>query len=151
MEEWRTVKDFPNYQVSSLGRVRNIKFNKEMKLQSHRSGYLRVALCLDGKMYFKSVHRLVAKEFIINLDNKPEVDHIDRNKINNCVSNLRWVTSQENSLNKPLGSSGERYIIHNYRVSVPGYKKKYFTDLQEAINYRNSLLDIQSTSTDGAL
>ena len=53
-------------------------------------------LCKDGTQKTFKVHRLVAKAFIPNPDNKPECDHLDKDKTNNCVSNLRWVSTEEN-------------------------------------------------------
>lgn len=60
------------------------------------NGYLRVAI--NNRQYL--VHRLVAETFIPNPENKPEIDHIDRNRANNKVENLRWVTRSENCLNR---------------------------------------------------
>ena len=60
------------------------------------NGYTKVKLSKDGKKYWSSVHRLVAKAFIPNPDNKPQVNHKDCNKLNNDISNLEWVTGREN-------------------------------------------------------
>jgi hypothetical protein len=69
----------------------------------NKKGYRRVVI---NRIHYK-VHRLVAETFIENADNKPQVDHIDRNKSNNNISNLRWVTNRENSVNRhnnlPIG------------------------------------------------
>ena len=67
-------------------------------------GYLKVDLMKGGKRYKRKVARLVAMTYIPNPDNKPEVDHINREeKLNNCVNNLRWVTSAENKKNSTVG------------------------------------------------
>ena len=67
-------------------------------------GYLKVDLSKDGKRYKRKVARLVAMTYIPNPENKPEVDHINREeKLNNCVNNLRWVTSAENKENAIMG------------------------------------------------
>ena len=58
--------------------------------------YVQIKLCKEGQSVFKYVHRLVAEAFIPNPDNLPEVDHIDGNKSNNAVANLRWVTRSTN-------------------------------------------------------
>jgi hypothetical protein len=95
METWRIIKDFPNYSVSNLGNVINNKSNKLMKL-CVKGGYYTVSLIGIGKKTFK-VHRLVALGFIENLDNKPEVNHKDKNRLNNNVNNLEWNTRSENN------------------------------------------------------
>ena len=63
-------------------------------------GYLFVSLCSDGETTFKTIHRLVAKAFILNLSDLPCVDHKDRNCLNNHLSNLRWCTQKENQRNR---------------------------------------------------
>ena len=62
-------------------------------------GYYKVMLTRDGKQYQKRVHRLLAETFIPNPNNLPFVDHIDRDKTNNSLSNLRWATNQQNCMN----------------------------------------------------
>ena len=101
-EIWKPITDFPNYEVSSKGQVRNIITNTYLKLLKNASGYNRCNLCNDLIHKTFVVHRLVAKEFIDNSENKPTVDHIDKNKQNNCVSNLRWATHKEQNSNKNI-------------------------------------------------
>jgi hypothetical protein len=79
-----------------------------MKLRENRYGHLRTNLYreVDGKrkLFTVAIHRLVAQAFIANPDSLPVVDHIDRNKHNNHVSNLRWATVSENTLNSGLST-----------------------------------------------
>jgi len=105
-EIWKTVVidgvEHPRYKVSSIGRVMNIDFrgtgkSRLCKLSVGGHGYLQVVIDRVPKL----VHRLVAEAFIANSEGKKEVDHIDTNRQNNCVWNLRWATSEENS-NNPL-------------------------------------------------
>ena len=99
VEIWKPITDFPNYEVSSKGQVKSKYMNKIMKQQTHCSGYLYISLSNnDRKNVSCKAHRLVAKEFIDNPENKLTVDHIDKNKQNNCVSNLRWATMTEQNL-----------------------------------------------------
>ena len=99
-EEWRSISGYINYQVSNIGRVRNIKSGRVLKLRSmNPMGYTQVALYENNISKTHRVHRLVAREFIDNPDNKSEVDHIDLNKQNNCMNNLRWCSKSENQMN----------------------------------------------------
>lgn len=96
MEEWKTIENYPNYRVSTYGRIYSIKRDIIMKPFHDGWGYLCVELRNEyGGRAFK-VSRLVAKAFIPNPYNKPEVNHIDGNKENNNVDNLEWVTGAEN-------------------------------------------------------
>lgn len=94
MSEWAKIEGF-DYFVSSDGQVKNSKTGRILKQTISTSGYLFVQL-FDGKKNMKYVHRLVAEAFIPNLDNLPQVDHIDGNKHNNNVSNLRWLSVRDN-------------------------------------------------------
>ena len=112
MEEiWKDIKGYEGlYQVSNLGRVKSLermmknrKCEEIIKVPSlGGKGYYRLPLCNNGINKYYFVHRLVAEAFKPNKENKPTVDHIDRNKTNNCVSNLRWATYKEQIANRNL-------------------------------------------------
>lgn len=101
-EIWKDIKGFEGYyQISNLGRVKSLSRlsvqnhllpEKILKTCTAQGGYLEVFLYIDGKRYHKKPHKLVADAFIPNPDNLPEVDHINTDKNNNCVDNLRWCT-----------------------------------------------------------
>ena len=101
IEDWRSVKDYDNYEVSNLGQVRNKNTRRILK-PSCKGGYLVVGLSFNGIGKTFSVHRIVAKAFIVNPDNKPHINHIDKNRSNNNVTNLEWCSSAENSAHKCL-------------------------------------------------
>ena len=107
MEKWRDIPGYEGfYQVSDLGNIRSIRFNKIRNMKSWDShGYRAVELCMNNNRYTVGIHRLVALTFIPNPENKPEVNHKDRNKSNNNVENLEWVTQSEN-------------VAHAYRHGV---------------------------------
>ena len=94
-EVWRTIVDFPEYEVSSFGNIRRIGTTVKLKFYTQK-GYSKIELYHNGKGYKQRVHRLVAKTFIPNPENKPQVNHIDFNLKNNSIDNLEWVTNLEN-------------------------------------------------------
>lgn len=92
-EIWKPVVGYEGlYEVSSYGRIRSLKRKVPhiMKPFNNGYGYLKVSLNNNGQKTF-FVHRLIAETFIPNPNNLPTVDHIDRNKMNNCIENLRWI------------------------------------------------------------
>jgi len=91
MEQWKTIPDFENYQISNLGRVRR---GHRLLDPCFTYSYFYVSLCVNSKKRNRYVHRLVAQAFLPNPDNKKKVIHIDRDVENNRVENLRWVTHQ---------------------------------------------------------
>jgi hypothetical protein len=100
-DEFVSIIDFPNYKINRNGIILN-PYKKELKTHirsDKNSRYYCVHLHKDGKQTTLSLHRLLALHFIPNPENKPTVDHIDRNKLNNDLSNLRWATTKENRNN----------------------------------------------------
>jgi len=124
VEEWRDCVGFPDYMVSNEGRVRNKKpAQRILKGALNDRGYKVFNLRQDGKTRTISLHRLLAKAFIPNPQNKPFVDHIIHAKDepkNNALSNLRWSTANENARNAhhEVGAS-------NYPGVCAHYKGKY--------------------------
>ncbi len=100
-EIWKSIDGYANYEVSSFGRVRNATTARILKPTFRPDGYQRIPLCKHSKQTRFLVHRLVAAEFIENLDpkNKQFVDHIDHDRSNNTIGNLRWVSRTENNQN----------------------------------------------------
>jgi hypothetical protein len=108
MENWKDIKDYEGiYQVSDLGNVKSLDryincngtqkhLKGKLKKPSSASGYCLVHLHKNGIISHQLVHRLVAKAFIPNPEDKLEVNHIDHNRKNNKLSNLEWVTKEEN-------------------------------------------------------
>lgn len=98
-EVWKDIKGYEgSYKVSNLGRIQSNKNNrpKILKFGYNAKGYDLVHLCKHGEKKSFKVHRLVLIAFDCNLDNKPQVNHIDGNKNNNNLFNLEWCTNKEN-------------------------------------------------------
>lgn len=97
-EEWRDLPELQGeYQVSNLGRVKRVKGAERLvKLTTQRNGYVYVTLSFANTSKCFKTSRLVAKAFIPNPNNYEEVDHLNADKQNNSVSNLEWVTGEEN-------------------------------------------------------
>jgi hypothetical protein len=100
IERWKVIDEYDNYSVSTYGRVRNDKTNKTLKHKTEKNGYHRVCLCVNGKKKSMYIHRIVAVAFIDNPLNKQCVDHINNDRKNNNISNLRYATNSENQMNK---------------------------------------------------
>ncbi len=102
-EEWKSIFNFPNYQISNFGNICSIKTGKRLKPWDSK-GYLRIGLYkTKDRCHFKSVHRLILETFIgpSNL----QCNHIDGNKHNNKLSNLEYCTGSQN-------------LIHAYRLGL---------------------------------
>lgn len=123
-EIWKSVEGYKGlYEVSNFGRVRSLdrmvinsdgvkrlwkgEIRKPYKDARENKGYLRVGLHKDGIIKKFAIHRLVAKAFLQNPYNLPQVNHKDENKANNCVSNLEWC---DGKYNKNYGTAIQRRV-----------------------------------------
>ena len=106
-ETWKTIKEFPDYEVSTYGNIRNAKTGKILKpiIKNKQQNYLRVNLYNNGKVHHLYVHVLVARAFIPDTGRNPDgsimvghhqVNHRDENKQNNNVLNLEWTDYKYN-------------------------------------------------------
>ena len=132
-EEWKSVIGYEGlYEVSSCGQIKSLR--KGVLLTPYKiNGYYVVRLCKNGKMKNCKVHRLVAIAFIPNPENKAFVDHIDTNRSNNRVENLRWVTRQENYDN-PLSIKAQKEAVSRRVVQydLNGNLLNVFSSITEA-------------------
>ena len=121
----KKINDF-DYYITRDGKVINSK-GKELKQCISTSGYYYVQLIIDKKKYMKFVHRLVAEMFIENKNE--QVDHINGNKLDNNVENLRWVSAREN------------YFNYGYKERIEHKKKKIIAIKDNKILEFNSRLE----------
>ncbi len=112
-EEYRNIEGFPNYQVSNLGNVRNIKKNTQKTPGNDKHGYLKVDLYKNSKRTTRKIHRLVADAFLPKDPQRTDINHKDGNRHNNELTNLERCTKSENmkhayktGLAKPHASYG---------------------------------------------
>ncbi len=139
-----------DYEITRDGKVINKHTGHILAPQPNGKGYLRVSI--GKKLMF--IHRLVAEKYIPNPENKPQVNHKDGNKLNNCVDNLEWVTNQENrnhAVDNDLQATGERCSwsklteenVREIRAN-PGYENEYWarkfgvsrSTISDVVNYR---------------
>lgn len=100
MEQWRCIKGFEGYSVSSEGRIKNNRTDRVLKQTVNKGGYCGVVIRPAGRMgNYKCIrpHREVALAFLPNPDNKPQINHKDGVKTHNWMNNLEWVTHKENA------------------------------------------------------
>lgn len=106
-----------------------------------RGGYYRFHV--NGKT--RKIHRLIAETFIENSMNKPSVDHIDRNRTNNDVSNLRWADYVEQQHNTVCHDRVDNlYGVHTYE-DLPGYKRRYMHEYMSRPDYKKKRADYRSS------
>lgn len=101
-EIWKKIENFSSYKISNFGNVKNHILDKNVKPQLKNS-YYSVCITNDNNIRMgKLIHRLVAETFIDNVENKKTVNHIDKNTLNNNVTNLEWATMKEQNIHKNL-------------------------------------------------
>lgn len=143
METYKQINEYPDYEISDMGNIRNIKTKRILKPQTSRKGYFRVSLYKNKKLYIVEIHRLVAITYIENLDMSNQVDHIDRNRLNNNISNLRWLSKEDNLKNRVFNKPMIYYcdITNSFYLKINDCVTKY-TDIDMAckglLNYINS-------------
>jgi len=148
MVDWKVIEGYELYEISSDGRVR--RDGKELKpfVINSGKGYYQVKLSKNNRQYAFLISRLVAQAFIAFVKNKAEVDHINRNTLDNRIENLRWANRSDQNINKDIkiGKSGHKYIYYiqgYYKVRITREGKLYTkgtSTLEEAIKHRDEML-----------
>jgi hypothetical protein len=106
-ETYLPIDDYPTYEVSNFGNIKNKKTGKILSPGLNNKGYELVDLCDGGKRKTLTIHRLVliAFEGKSKDANQNFVDHIDNDRTNNCLFNLRWCSNQQNAFNTSMSKN----------------------------------------------
>jgi hypothetical protein len=143
-ENFKFIRGYENYMISDYGRVFSIKSHRFLKPRINTWGYYKVNLCENGIKKTFTIHRLVGLHFLENPENKKCIDHINNNRLDNTINNLRFVSSQQNSHNSVIpknNTSGVKGVYfdkkrNKYHVQITiNNKKKHigrFKTLEEA-------------------
>lgn len=113
---WKKITRNDNYSINEQGLVRNDNTGHFKKPHINKNnGYLIIDLWSNNKSEKVPIHRLLAEAFIPNTKNKLTVDHIDGDRQNNSLDNLRWATyGEQNSRFDTMGVRSESIIVKHY-------------------------------------
>ena len=116
LKKMTSIENFENYVIFQNSDILNVNSGKYLKPFIDKDGYKEIILYKNGKQKKFKLHRLLALAYIPNPENKKEIDHINRDRSDNRLENLRWATNLENSQNKGMfknNTSGEKNISKN--------------------------------------
>ena len=153
MENWKSVVGFEGlYEVSDRGNVRSLKCGRvrPMKKCKDKKKYERLCLMKDKVKYTLAVHRLVGSAFLVPVEGKTTIDHIDQNPSNNNLGNLRWADQTDQCINRgQYSNTGEKNISQSiisghYHVVIRRYGTMLlnvsFNNIEDAIKGRDEFL-----------
>tara|TARA_R100000655_G_scaffold106115_1_gene155012 strand:+ start:1923 stop:2423 length:501 start_codon:yes stop_codon:yes gene_type:complete len=160
MEQFRPIKDFETYAISNMGHIKCLRTGTIKTGYANQSGYLQFSLRNPTGVHVKLIHRLVLETFTEKPIDKNECDHINRNRIDNRLENLRWVDDYEQSHNrgnfKNNKSTGHKYIQYSqnktdnyssYRIVITrkhvNFSKRFNSNkytLEDVIKFRDEYL-----------
>lgn len=143
MEEiFKEIPGYKNYKISNLGNVlaTSRRIHVVMKLRRGNSGYYQVNLFSGKKARTFLIHRLVAMRFVDGYSEGLEVNHIDGNKLNNCFTNLEWVTKKQNKQHA-IKTGLVNFVGENHPLSVLTDK-----NVIDIVNLRNSGMGLREIS-----
>lgn len=169
IKKWKDILGYEGwYQASNIGEIKRIKpyknqyaewkSNKILKPTKSRKGYLYVTLRKNDLSSRIFVHRIIAKTYIPNYENKPYINHIDGNPLNNNVSNLEWCTQKENMIHcynvlKHKSSNYKKYgeKSSNHRKVIQLDRNRKVIKIWDCIKNASLSLNIKPTSISNCL
>jgi len=143
-EQWKAIAECNGeYYISDHGRVKSYKLGRERILKQGYDSYKYpiVGIYKNGKSKTTCIHKLVAMAFISNPNNKPQVNHIDGNKLNNHKDNLEWVTSSEN-----LQHAWDTGLFESKRLAIIKAQSKPVVDIENDKKYDSLKLACEDTN-----
>ena len=140
----KPIPNYPNYSATQSGKIFSHKTKKYIRGQINNEGYIRLGLYGDNGEKKFLIHRLIAQTFIPNPENKPQVNHIDNNKSNNCVNNIEWISNQENRNHALRQYKTTSIILKNY--SLKDYSTKDYMRVE--YNIRKAKTEITILNKD---
>ena len=169
-EEWKTITDFPKYEVSDYGNVRVKETKYIMKPFTNEAGYLRISISNDTfkrKKFY--IQRLVSNEFLPNPENKQTVNHINNNRMDNRLCNLEWATMYEQNNHKyktnntfekrrdikaiwrlDLNTLEKLEKYNSTTEAVKWIKQNNLTDSINELNLRQNLINVSNGKNNSA-
>lgn len=132
---WRDIEGYPNYEISESGVIRTKSNGQLRKTKLDKDGYEEVVLFKDGKRYYLKVHRLVASAYLEVREGAYEVNHIDRNRTNNNIENLEYMTREENL----------RYMHEGRKLNVSSEDQMRNFNVGDKVKWNNEQVGIYGT------
>lgn len=133
MELWKPIPGYPDYEASDLGRIKSLKLGRVRILVPLRTtkGYYRVGLYRDDSQFITMIHRIIYSTFVRPLQKEELIDHIDRDKSNNRLENLRIATNSQNRANSFVNKGkklpkGVKFWKGIYRADITSNNKRYY-------------------------
>lgn len=160
-EYWKPMVDYEKFfEISSKGRIRSLSrevigrknvIGKVLKHNLCRGGYPTIRLSINGKKFSKRLHREVAKAFIPNEKELPQVNHKDGNKTNNLINNLEWCNNSYNqkhaiSNGLKITKTGKEAIRYKSPIHVYSKQGEYLYDLHGNLEIINKGFDYRLVS-----
>jgi len=152
-ETWKRSPDFPDYEVSDAGRIKNRRAGLILKHQIQNSGYYLVHIRKNHRRRAITIHRLVLMTFIGHPQEGMQCDHINGNKLDNRLVNLHWVTGEDNMRNNATKAKMSQHSAKNllgcFGEKHPMSKRIFCVELQQtfgSILEASRMTKIDSTS-----